>query len=201
MLPQVLLSKSDEVLAKVIASIRPPIIDSTNDVFHDIMSCILEQQIHYRSSKKIFKSMLERAGISTLNHDNFQLFEENAFEGLKLSQSKHETVLAALTFFSENEINWDQLTDSEVAEKLSSIKGIGSWTIDMILMFTLKRPNIFPADDFQLKQIMANLYQLNEKVKLKAKMLEVAENWGENKSLAVLYLLDYKYYLKILKRI
>lgn len=62
----------------------------------------------------------------------------------------------------------------------------------MVLLYTLQRPNIFPVDDFHLKQIMVNLYKLNEKVKLKAQMMAVAEAWEQHKSLAVLYLLDYK---------
>jgi DNA-3-methyladenine glycosylase II len=89
-------------------------------------------------------------------------------------------------------------SDNEVVKELSSIKGIGKWTIDMILLYTLNRPNVFPYEDFHLKQIMVSLYGLNEKVKLKAQMLAVAENWGEQKSLAVLYLLAYKQYNKSL---
>jgi DNA-3-methyladenine glycosylase II len=53
---------------------------------------------------------------------------------------------------------------------------------------------VFPYDDFHLKQIMVSEYGLNEKVKLKAQMLAVAEKWGNEKSLAVMYLLDWKKY-------
>jgi DNA-3-methyladenine glycosylase II len=66
----------------------------------------------------------------------------------------------------------------------------------MILLYTLERPNVFPYDDFHLKQIMISLYNLNPKVRLKAQMLEVADNWGNQKSLAVLYLLAYKEFNK-----
>jgi DNA-3-methyladenine glycosylase II len=76
---------------------------------------------------------------------------------------------------------------------LSGIKGIGKWTIDMILLYTLERPNIFPSDDFHLKQIMTSLYHLHPKAKLRAQMLKVAEQWGNQKSLATLYLLAWKY--------
>ncbi|MEO1653926.1 MAG: DNA-3-methyladenine glycosylase 2 family protein, partial [Bacteroidota bacterium] len=72
------------------------------------------------------------------------------------------------------------------------IKGIGVWTVDMILLFTLKRPNIFPADDYHLKQLMTSLYQLDPKSRLKAQMRAVAEKWSPYQSLAVLYLLDWK---------
>jgi DNA-3-methyladenine glycosylase II len=62
---------TDPILANIIAHIELPIINSTNDVFHDLMSCIIEQQIHYRSTKRIFSKALERANIEHLTLDNF----------------------------------------------------------------------------------------------------------------------------------
>ena len=62
----------------------------------------------------------------------------------------------------------------------------------MILLYTLQRPCVFPFDDFHLKQVMTTLYGLNPKAKLKAQMLEIAEKWENQQSLAVLYLLAWK---------
>lgn len=58
--PAQILRGCDFILEKIILSIAPPQIISTNNVFHDLMSCLLEQQIHYRSTKKIFTKMLEK---------------------------------------------------------------------------------------------------------------------------------------------
>lgn len=55
------LVKNDPILRNIITQIEKPFIISTNDVFHDLMSCIIEQQIHYRSTKKIFAKAMERA--------------------------------------------------------------------------------------------------------------------------------------------
>ncbi|HMO41449.1 MAG TPA: hypothetical protein PKE17_18710, partial [Saprospiraceae bacterium] len=165
---------------------------STNNVFHDLMSCIIEQQIHYRSTKRIFAKALEHAGIEYLTLDNFTLFEERSLSQIKLAMNKYETMMSFIEYWSNNTLDFNKLTDEEVIAELSSIKGIGKWTIDMILLYTLERPNIFPYDDFHLKQIMISLYNLDPKAKLKAQMLEVAEKWGNQKSLAVLYLLNWK---------
>jgi DNA-3-methyladenine glycosylase II len=62
----------------------------------------------------------------------------------------------------------------------------------MILLYTLKRPDIFPSDDFHLKQIMVSVYQLDPKVKLKSQMLSISKKWGNARSLAVLCLLEWK---------
>jgi DNA-3-methyladenine glycosylase II len=196
MVAEIYLSNADAQLKGIIEVIPKPEIISTNDVFHDLMSCILEQQIHYRSTKRIFQKMLQTANIERLTLENFSEFEKTAFANSKLAIGKFETVERIVDFFTVNKINWTLLSDVEVIEKLSSIKGIGKWTIDMILLYTLERPDVFPYDDFHLKEIMIKLYGLNPNVKLKAQMLEIAETWGEHKSLAVKYLLAWKEYNK-----
>jgi DNA-3-methyladenine glycosylase II len=192
---QEFLSKQDSTLSNIILQIPEPIIESTGDIFHDMLSCIIEQQIHYRSTKNIFKKALERAGIERVRLDNFHLLEEHSLPQIKLAMGKYETLLAFVEYWNKNELDFEKLTDEEVIAQLSAIKGIGKWTIDMILLYTLQRPNIFPYDDFHLKNIMVKLYNLDEKSRLKAQMLEVTSHWGEHKSLAVLYLLAYKKHL------
>jgi DNA-3-methyladenine glycosylase II len=193
-----MLAKNDPILEKIILQIPKPEVESTNDVFHDLMSCIIEQQIHYRSTKRIFAKALERASIDHLTIDNFHLIEKHSLSQIKLAMGKYETILTFIEYWNGNNKDFCTLSDQEVIAELSSIKGIGKWTIDMILLYTLNRPNVFPYDDFHLKQIMVSFYGLNEKVKLKTQMLAIAENWGEQKSLAVLYLLAYKHYNKSL---
>jgi DNA-3-methyladenine glycosylase II len=180
----------DSVLKNITAQVTQPIIHSTNNVFHDVMSCIIEQQIHYRSTKRIFAKALERARIEQLTLDNFHLVEKHSFTQIKLAMNKYETMLAFIEYWQNNKLDFNTLTDEAIIDELSSIKGIGRWTIDMILLYTLQRPNVFPTDDFQLKQIMTALYKFNATFKLKAQMLATAENWGNQKSLAVLYLLE-----------
>ena len=189
-----ILSKNDPILEKIILQIPKPEFESSKDVFHDLMSCIFEQQIHYRSTKKIFAKALKKSSIEHLTLDNFYLVEEHYLKNSNLATGKYETLVAFIEYWSNNTKDYNTLSDNEVINELSSIKGIGKWTIDMILLYTLQRQNVFPYDDFHLKQIMVSLYGLNEKVKLKAQMLAIAENWGEHKSIAVLYLLAFKKY-------
>ena len=139
--------------------------------------------------------MLNTASLEILTPENFAQFEEKAFQNTNFSINKYETIERTLDFFTKNKINWQTLKDEEVISQLSSIKGIGKWTIDMILLYTLQRPNVFPYDDFHLKNIMVKLYNLDEESRLKAQMLEIASHWGEHKSLATLYILGYKKYL------
>jgi DNA-3-methyladenine glycosylase II len=187
-----ILAKTDSILEKIILQVSKPTIISTTAIFHDVMSCVIEQQIHYRSTKKIFAKALERAGIEYLTLDNFHLIEKHSLSQIKLAMGKYETMVSFLEYWRNNSLDFNLLTDKEVIAQLSSIKGIGKWTIDMILLYTLQRPNVFPCDDFHVKEIMIKFYGLNPKVKLKAQMLTISEKWENQKSLAVLYLLEAK---------
>jgi DNA-3-methyladenine glycosylase II len=192
--------KNDPVLDKIISQVPKPDFISTKDVFHDVMSCVIEQQIHYRSTKKIFANVLKRANIEHVTLDNFHLIEKHGLSEIKLSMGKYETIVSFIEYWSNNSLDFNLLSDAEVIAELSAVKGIGKWTIDMILLYTLERPNAFPYDDFHLKEIMIKLYGLDPKVKLKAQMLEVAEKWDNQKSLAVLYLLEAKKVKKVISK-
>ncbi len=109
---------------------------------------------------------------------------------------KYETVLNIIQHWNKNDVKWVELSDEEIIEVLSQIKGVGKWTIDMILIFTLDRPNVFSYDDFHIKQIMTKLYGLNPKSKLKAQMKEISKPWDPFKSAAFRYLLDWKKFNK-----
>lgn len=196
-----LLFNQDSILKQVVAPLEVPFFASTNQVFHDVISCIIEQQIHYRSSKKIFANALKRSGIAYVTPENFHLFELHGISNLKMSMNKYETLLRFVEYWSNQSKDFFALTDEEVIKELSSIKGIGQWTIDMVLLYTLKRPNIFPVDDFHIKQVMIYLYQLDPKNKLKSQMLQIAEKWGSQKSLAVLYLLEWKKQNKLVLKV
>lgn len=190
------LLEEDEVLKTIISNVTLPDMASTGQVFHDLMSCIIEQQIHYRSSKHTFTKLLQKAGLPLLTPDNFPELETKALQDVKLSSRKYETMVRILEFFQQDVPDWQNLTDDEVRKILGNIKGVGKWTIDMILLYTLERDNIFPVDDYHLKQLMVTLYQLDPKTKLAANMKTIAEHWSPYRSYGVKYLLAFKAYEK-----
>ncbi|GAB4409232.1 MAG: DNA-3-methyladenine glycosylase [Microscillaceae bacterium] len=190
------LSQADSKLAEIILTCPLPPVESTQDVFHDLASCIIEQQIHYRSTKKIFARLLAKAGIARLSPENFPVFEIQALNGIKISLRKFETLNALLDFWQKEKLTWETMRNEEVRNTLAQIPGIGSWTMDMILLYTLGRPDIVPYDDFHLKQIMAQVYGLNPSHRLKTQMKAIAQTWEAHSSLAVRYLLAWKAYMQ-----
>ncbi len=183
------LSSSDPVLKGVMEKVELDEIPSTTNVFHDLLSCIIEQQIHYRSTKKMFEKLLNKSGLKEVKPDNLEHFEQFGLKDVNLSTRKWETLHETQNQFeSFGDVDWNQLEDHEVRKRLSQIKGIGDWTQDMILLYTLKRNDIFPVSDYHLKRIFLDLY----KTQNKKDMLNIAFNWKPYASYATRYLLEFK---------
>ncbi len=87
-----------------------------------------------------------------------------------------------------------KMSDDEIIEYLTQIKGVGRWTTEMLLMFTLKRENVFAVDDLGIQMAMVGLYNLDfsNKKKLKTDMIAIAEQWSPYRTYACMYLWRWK---------
>lgn len=81
----------------------------------------------------------------------------------------------------------DQLADEELITELTKIKGVGRWTAEMFLIFTLGRPDVFSVGDYGLRKAITRAYQLDPETK-PAELLELSTVWQPNRSLASLIL-------------
>jgi len=81
-----------------------------------------------------------------------------------------------------------------VIHLLTQINGVGRWTVDMLLMFSLKREDVFSVDDLGIQQGMISLYKLEKepKKKLKEDMQRIAAKWSPYRTYACLYLWRWK---------
>jgi DNA-3-methyladenine glycosylase II len=123
-----------------------------------------------------------------------------AFETLRatgLSNAKVNYIHNVARFCLEHSITDSKLqsmTDEEIIELLTQIKGVGRWTVEMLLMFTLGREDIFAVDDLGIQQAMIKLYKLNgsDKKKLKEKLLKISSKWAPHRTYACVYLWQWK---------
>jgi DNA-3-methyladenine glycosylase II len=81
--------------------------------------------------------------------------------------------------------------DGEIISILDEVKGIGPWTVQMLLIFTLGRPDVFPVDDLGVKKGLQSLYSMGEKPN-RAEMERLAEKWQPYRTVASLYLWRHK---------
>ena len=86
------------------------------------------------------------------------------------------------------------MSDEDVIAYLTEIKGVGRWTVEMLLMFALKREDVFPADDLGIQQAMTRLYALDpaDKKKLKQDMQRIAAKWSPYRTYASMHLWNWK---------
>jgi len=129
-----------------------------------------------------------------------QLVIEHSQDTLRsagLSRQKAQYVQNAAQFFLENELmetDWEKMADKDIIHLLTQIKGVGKWTVEMILMFTLNRPDVLPLDDLVVKNSMIELYNVKDLrgKALTRKLLEIAEPWRPYRSTASRYLWESK---------
>ena len=99
-------------------------------------------------------------------------------------------------FNLSNDISFDNLqkkSDEEIIEYLTQIKGVGRWTVQMILMFPMDRPNVFPSNDLGIQIAMKKLYNIElEKKELIERMEAIAVQWDPYKTMASKYLWKFK---------
>jgi len=191
------LKSKDPILEQIIGRVKVLPSIEPNPLFHDVMACIIEQQIPYRSTKKLFEKLLSKADLVVLTPANYAQFERLALQDIKLSGRKLETIVRITQLFTEEDAKGAD--KDELIRLISTTKGIGNWTSEMLRLFNLVEADIFPADDYHLKNIMVELYELDPDQKLKAQMKEVAESWKPHRSLGVRLLLAFQEYRRLMK--
>jgi len=162
------------------------------DIYANLLESIVSQQLSTKVAEIIWHRFLDLFPsqypdpMAVLELDITQL------RGVGLSGSKSNYIQNVARFALDNDMSlgkFGALSDAEIIEYLTTIKGVGKWTVQMILMFPLDRPNVFPVDDLGIQTKMKYWYGLrSEKKQLKKEMLDIAESWAPYKTLASKYL-------------
>jgi DNA-3-methyladenine glycosylase II len=82
---------------------------------------------------------------------------------------------------------WPRMDDEAIIEELTQVKGIGRWSVEMFLIFHLKRPDVLPVDDLGLRRAMERAYNEGEPL-TRDRMRELAKSWSPWRSVATWYL-------------
>ena len=123
-----------------------------------ISDLIIEQQISFKVAKTIKKKF--KILIQDLTDSQIINLENSKIRSLGLSGRKVDYIKNVYTFFREQEINFETLKDDEIIKILCKIKGVGSWTAEMFLIFILFRKNIFSIKDIALINSIKKNYKI-----------------------------------------
>lgn len=145
------LVQRDGVMAQLILSYPNSVMSSRGQPFYTLVRSVVGQQISVKAADSIWARFVLLVPKVTPKNVLAQSIEH--LRSVGLSARKAEYIHAVAEFFVQKRVGqayWEQRTDNEIIEELSSIRGIGRWTAEMFLMFTLLRPNVFPVDDIGL---------------------------------------------------
>ena len=145
------LAQRDGVMARLILSYPNSVMSSRGQPFYTLVRSVVGQQISVKAADSIWARFVLLVPKVTPKHVLVQSMD--SLRSVGLSARKAEYIHAIAEFFVQKRVGqayWEQRTDNEIIEELSSIRGIGRWTAEMFLMFTLLRPNVFPVDDIGL---------------------------------------------------
>jgi DNA-3-methyladenine glycosylase II len=186
----------DKRLEKILIE-RLPALEMRKNIPLRLMASIMSQQLSTKVAKVLYHRFLE---LYDGKEPKPQQVVETKFEklrGIGLSNAKVSYVQNVAQFCIENKITDKKLysmPNAEVIELLTQIKGVGKWTVEMLLMFTLGREDVFAVDDFGIQQAMINIYRLDptDKKALKEKMLKLSAKWSPYRTYACLHLWQWK---------
>jgi len=189
--PEYHLRKSDAVLAaamkKIVLRPRQP----EKDRFRALVRAILGQQISTKAADSItarFQALFPGAAFPSASQ--VLKMPDKKLRAAGLSRAKASYVKDLARAVASNALDLaalDRLEDAQVMAELMKIKGIGQWTAEMFLMFSLGRPDVFSAGDLGLQNAVKRLYRLRSHPD-KKKMQRLAAAWKPYRTLAARYL-------------
>lgn len=162
-----------------------------------LCASIMSQQLSTKVADVIYQRFLNIYGTKEPTPDQILNTAPETLRAIGLSNAKVSYVLNVARFAIEQGMDHRKLgkmDDEEVIVYLTQIKGVGRWTVEMLLMFALGRENVFALDDLGIQNAMITLYKLDrtDKKQFREDMLRVAKKWIPYRSYACMYLWRYK---------
>jgi len=183
------LKKSDPVLCAIIERVGPCRMEFGPPEFHSLAESILYQQLNGKAAATIFNRLAALAGEPLTPEGILKLSDEQLRSvGLSKQKSAYLKDLAAKTKAGLLDFaGLVELPDEEVIKHLTQVKGVGVWTAQMFLMFTLKRPDVLPTGDYGVQAAMKKHYKKRSMPKPHV-MEKIARAWSPYRSVACWYL-------------
>jgi len=164
---------TDPVMAQLIAETPAPKIfndyadnratgtPERDRVYIALLESIVSQQISVKAADAIFGRLCGLFPNSIPTPDGLLALPFDDLRGVGLSGQKVKYVQSVADFALANRLDrpfFDAFTDEEIVQYLLPIKGVGRWTVEMLLMFVLDRPDVFPIDDLVIRQRIIRAY-------------------------------------------
>ena len=187
----------DKKLAKLLTHHEPFKLRFHKNICLRLCASIMSQQLSTKVAKVIFNRFLELYGGEEPTPEQIVITPFDKLRAIGLSNAKTQYVLNVAQFAIDHKLDdkkMRKMTNEELIQLLTQIKGVGQWTVEMLLMFTLGREDVFAVDDYGIQTAMKKLYNLDDsnKKEFKEKMQQIASKWSPYRTYACLHLWQWK---------
>jgi DNA-3-methyladenine glycosylase II len=182
------LARQDAALGNIIQQHGYPPMWTRPATFKSLILFILEQQVSLASAYAAFKKLKEKTGFVT--PAKILLLTDAELRACYFSRQKIIYARELANAIRTKQLNLKQLTDKhedEIRHELKKIKGIGDWTVDVYLMHSLQRTDLFPLGDIALVNSLKEVKQLHPQIS-REEMLKIAEPWRPYRTIAAMIL-------------
>ncbi len=180
------LSSTDPVMAGAIVRVGPCTLVPNPNVFETLVDAIISQQISVKAADAIMARLRAATPNAIISPETLTSLDHNALRAVGLSTPKARYVRDLTERVMNGQLNLlalDQIDDEEVIKQLTEVKGIGRWTAEMILIFSLHRSDVLPVDDLGFVEGVREAYGLETRPTRK-EILERGEVWRPYRTFA-----------------
>lgn len=190
------LRRNDPVMAQLIKSHKPFSLDAANNPtkkqnhYHAIVRTIINQQLSVKAAKTILQRLLAKQGGRSFNAKKLQLLSDCAIRKCGVSKNKTRYIRGITQAVIDKELNFKTLEkqdDDTIVASLRQYPGIGQWSAEMFLIFSLNRLDILPLGDLLIRKSMQRHYKLDAHTSHK-KYIDIAATWRPYRTIASRYL-------------
>lgn len=187
----------DKKLKKVIDLQKPYVLSKRDKVYLYLCYSIMSQQLSTKVADVFHRRFIDLYGGNEPTTEQIATTSFETLRGIGLSNAKASYVLNVCNFFIEEKITdakLHKMSNEDVIKHLTRIKGVGQWTVEMVLMFALGREDVFAVDDLGIQQAICKLYKIDseDKKAMKEKLLAVSKKWSPYRTYACRYLWGWK---------
>ena len=188
--------KKDKKLAPILVE-ADHVIKKRKNTPVRLMASIISQQLSTKVAAIIFGRFIALFDGKEPSCEQVLACTNESLKSIGLSQSKVHYIQNVAQFFLEHKITDKQLYAMEpeaILELLTQIKGVGKWTVEMLMLFSLGQEDVFAVDDLGIQQAMVKLYNIKYETKkeLHTKMIAKSMTWTPYKTYACLHLWKWK---------
>lgn len=184
------LQKSDPVMKKMLKRVGPFTLKIRRDRFAALVKAILGQQISTAAARTIEQRLIDAIAPEKLSAERLSQFSIDQYREIGISRQKAGYLLDLSEKVNDQSLQLNKLgrlSDDDVAAALIQVKGIGHWTAQMFLMFSLGRLDVLPVDDLGIRKAVAAAYDLSD-LPNASQTTEIAQPWRPYASIASWYL-------------